>query len=465
MPLIRTIVVPSHIWGGTTHVSPSQTPSSVDCLKAMSRSRRQIRGRCRGEQASTVATIHSMQTRPLPENWLRTDLVMAALLMALGCLTAWLSHKTGASYKTPFWQQLLATCVFTLPLIWRRRFPLTSGSLICGLYLTALITTGIDLYASQVTVFLGFFCIGAWSGRRRAAVVTRIIILVATTASIVYTSTKLLQRIEAGELAAPYDAALAQIGLTWTINIVFFGAAWFFGDQGWKRAMEQTELDRANASIQDLQAQLVTTAIAEERVRIARELHDVVAHHVTTMSVQAAAARCLLDTDRERASSALKEVESGARLAVKDLRTMVFTLRSSDGEQEGLPTLDDLAVLATSSRLAGKKVTYEKIGDLPTLSPTIELTLYRVTQEALTNAAKHAGPNATVAVRLRGRGDAVELEIADDGVGMRSSMPGTGTGLVGMRERVTAVGGTLEAGSKPRGGFRVRAEIPVGVEA
>ena len=147
------------------------------------------------------------------------------------------------------------------------------------------------------------------------------------------------------------------------------------------------------------------------------------------------------------------------------LRSVVLMLRSGEANYESLPTLNELSKLVTSSQQTGLKVNYDRIGELPPLTPAIELTLYRVAQEALTNAAKHAGPSARVEVRLRGRSKTVELEVADDGIGMRTGLPGTGTGLIGMRERVTAVGGTLETGSKPRGGFRVRAEVPAEVSA
>ena len=141
---------------------------------------------------------------------------------------------------------------------------------------------------------------------------------------------------------------------------------------------------------------------------------------------------------------------------------MVFTLRDTDDAPSSGPTLADLAPLVESARGQGQHATYEEIGTLPELTPAAELALYRAAQEALTNAAKHAGPHATVHVRLRGLQDAVELEIADDGRGTATTLPGTGTGLIGMRERITAVGGTLDAGPKPRGGFRIRATIPAG---
>lgn len=203
-------------------------------------------------------------------------------------------------------------------------------------------------------------------------------------------------------------------------------------------------------------------AVEEERLRIARELHDVVAHHVTAMSVQAAAARRLIARDPDAATASLKQVESSARAAVKDLRSMVLTLRDTDDAPSPRPTLADLAPLVESARGQGQHAIYEEIGTLPELTPAAELALFRAAQEGLTNAAKHAGPHATVHVRLRGLPDAVELEVADDGRGTATSLPGTGTGLIGMRERITTVGGTLDAGPKPRGGFRIRATIPAG---
>uniref|UniRef100_UPI003436B0CA sensor histidine kinase n=1 Tax=uncultured Tessaracoccus sp. TaxID=905023 RepID=UPI003436B0CA len=137
-------------------------------------------------------------------------------------------------------------------------------------------------------------------------------------------------------------------------------------------------------------------------------------------------------------------------------------LRDTDDAPAPEPTLADLALLVATARCKGQHATYEEIGTLPELTPAAELALYRAAQEGLTNASKHAGPYATVHVRLRGLPDAVELEVADDGRGTATTLPGTGTGLIGMRERITAVGGTLDAGPKPRGGFRIRATIPAG---
>lgn len=403
-----------------------------------------------------------MQTRPLPPHWLRTDALVALALAALGCGMSWLIIAAGMSHFSQSWGlQCLGTVVSSLPLVWRRRFPLVAGMAQAVLYNVATFFTGIDVYTSQVVLFLGFYSIGAWSAKRGQALLVRILICLLMAVSFVVASFASLEKVTRAEAISATQMA-AFIVINSIVNIAFFTGAWLFGDQAWDQATERAELEDADASIKQLQAQLVESAVEEERLRIARELHDVVAHHVTAMSVQAAAARRLIERDPDAATASLKQVESSARASVKDLRSMVLTLRDTDDSPAPGPTLADLAPLIESARNKGQRATYEEIGTLPELTLAAELALFRAAQEGLTNAAKHAGPHATVHVRLRGLQDAVELEVADDGRGTATTLPGTGTGLIGMRERITAVGGTLEAGPKPRGGFRIRATIPAG---
>lgn len=180
------------------------------------------------------------------------------------------------------------------------------------------------------------------------------------------------------------------------------------------------------------------------------------------MGIQAGAARRLLDRDPDRAATALRSVEESAREAIAELGTMVGALRSTDESDAPMPTLADLADLVRAAGEDGS-VHREVVGEPRPLSPAVELTLYRVAQESLTNVRKHAGPGARADVRLRYLQDAVEIEIADDGGGVRAGRaPGLGVGQTGMRERVAAVGGTIEIGPKSRGGYLVRARIPTG---
>ncbi len=403
-----------------------------------------------------------MVERPLPDGWLRYDAALAAVLAVVGAAMAWLTDTAGVGvFDQDVRLQMLGSALLAIPLVWRRRFPIAMALVQSALYIALPYVTGMDLYSSQVVLFLGFYSIGAWSARRGWALVSRIVISVAMAVWLVSSIFGGPMFGGEGPEAMTATQIMAIFAINGSINIAFFAGAWVFGNRAWQQALERRELEQAGQEIRGLQAEIVAHAVENERLRIARELHDVVAHHVTAMSVQAAAARRVLSSDPARAEASLKAVESSARSAVADLRTMVTTLRSAD-ETESLPTLDDVAALVEEARGAGRSVTYERIGEIPELTPATELTLYRVAQEGLTNVHKHAGAAAHVALRLRGTRDGVELEVSDDGQGSTSALPGTGTGLTGMRERIAAVGGTLEAGPKPRGGFLVRAAIPVG---
>jgi signal transduction histidine kinase len=205
-------------------------------------------------------------------------------------------------------------------------------------------------------------------------------------------------------------------------------------------------------------------AVAIERARIARELHDVVAHSMSVMVVQAGAARAVLGADPAQAEAALGRIEETGRTGLADMRRLLGILKA-DGDDTGLepqPGLRALDGLLERVRSAGLPVEAMVYGEPRTLPPGVDLTAYRLVQEALTNTLKHAGTaSARVVIRYADR--SIELEVADDGRGPPpESAPSGGHGLVGMRERVALFGGTLETGGRPGGGFRVTARIPVG---
>jgi signal transduction histidine kinase len=206
-------------------------------------------------------------------------------------------------------------------------------------------------------------------------------------------------------------------------------------------------------------------AVALDRVRIARELHDVVAHHVSAMGVQAGAARAVLDRDPEAARAALSAVETSARGALTELRNLLDTLRTPDAETAGdAPGASTLRLAALPELVAhaganGLPTTLTVVGDPVAASELVQVNLYRITQEALTNARRHGGSDATADVRVRYGTASIELEITSTGVVRGGGRPGLG--LVGMRERATASGGTLDAGPRPRGdGWLVRVRVP-----
>jgi signal transduction histidine kinase len=207
-------------------------------------------------------------------------------------------------------------------------------------------------------------------------------------------------------------------------------------------------------------------AVAEERRRIARELHDVVAHSVSVMTVQAGAVRRLLRPDQERERQSLEVIEATGREALTEMRRLVGLLRESGAMPEfsPQPSMRTVDVLVGTVREAGLPVEIEIEGEPRELPPGVDLSAYRVIQEALTNALRYAGPaQAWVTVRWKETG--LELEIANDGRSEPGEGGGGGHGLTGLRERVALVGGSVDSGPRPGGGFVVRAHLPIGSES
>jgi signal transduction histidine kinase len=237
--------------------------------------------------------------------------------------------------------------------------------------------------------------------------------------------------------------------------------AWTVGRiiRGWRRrTLELEELTRELAAQRDLQAR---AAVAVERGRIARELHDVVAHNVSMMVVQAGAAARVLEGPQPHVRAALQAIADTGRATVDEMRTLLGVLRAGE-DGAGLdpqPRLSDLERLVASVREAGLPVELEVSGEQVPLPQALDLSAFRIVQEALTNTLRHAGP-ARATVRVRYRSDGIELEVRDDGAGDGDTAR-QGHGLVGIRERVSMLGGELELGPRAEGGFLVRARLPL----
>jgi signal transduction histidine kinase len=203
--------------------------------------------------------------------------------------------------------------------------------------------------------------------------------------------------------------------------------------------------------------------VAAERLRIARELHDVVAHHLTLVNAQAGVAHHLVRQDAERAYEALGQIRDTSRAALDELRATVGLLRQADEPDEPrapAPGLRDLPTLLDSFRHAGLPVDVQRTGPYDLVPPLTDLTAYRVVQEALTNAGKHVG-GAHARLTIAVHDNRLEVIVADDGGDGRITLGGTGLGLISLRERVRAADGTLRAGPSPEGGFRVHAVLPL----
>jgi signal transduction histidine kinase len=248
--------------------------------------------------------------------------------------------------------------------------------------------------------------------------------------------------------------------------LVFFSAAWAWGR--YHQARQQVRdahvnelIARAERAERDREA-ATRQILADERNRIARELHDSIAHHMSVMVVQAGAARRVLDADPDAARAALQAIEEAGRRGMSTIPTLVRALRGGDAgtdlaPQPGLAQLDDMIGLVTA---AGLPVSVQMEGCPRPLPPAVDMSAYRITQEALTNVLKHAGP-ARAHVCLRYGNDELEVTVTDDGWGTGpGGIDEGGHGLVGMRERVAILGGDFEAASPPTGGFRIRARFP-----
>jgi signal transduction histidine kinase len=247
---------------------------------------------------------------------------------------------------------------------------------------------------------------------------------------------------------------VAQLGfglvLTWFV--------WYVGRRLRIRGERAALLERE-------QAAEARRAVVEERTRIARELHDVVAHRVSLMTVQAGAAKTIAADDPEGASRAMHAVETAGRQALDELRHLLGVLRpEADGEALGpQPGLAAVPRLVDQFRAAGLEVSLTMDPPRPDLPARVDLSAYRIVQEALTNSLKHAGPGARTEVRLHTDSRGVDIEVLDDGRG-GSILTGSGHGIVGMRERALRLGGRLDASPRAGGGFQVIARLPLGQE-
>jgi len=238
-------------------------------------------------------------------------------------------------------------------------------------------------------------------------------------------------------------------------------ACWVLGDSMRYRRGYYAALEEKATRLEAERHAQAKVAAAAERARIAREMHDVVAHNVSVMVVQADGAGYVLRSDPDRAASALAAISATGRQALTEMRRLLGVLRSEGDEADlaPVPGLSELRELLDQARAAGLEVTYTLAGTPRELPEGAELAAYRVVQESLTNTRKHAGLAATAAVTLSYERDGLIVQVTDDGMAAPSGEP-AGHGLAGMRERIAMYGGTVTAGPLPEGGFRVRAWLP-----
>jgi signal transduction histidine kinase len=349
----------------------------------------------------------------------------------------------------PRWVGAVAAAGATLPVAWRRRYPMLMAPLMLAFITGQELLDG-DLTENTVTpmitVPLAVYSMGVLLERRPA------LTGFAVTLGLAFIDV----------FAGAHNTVDSLVSATLVV-----GGPFLVGRIVNARILLAQELREKARRLEAEQGENQQLAVAEERARIAREMHDVVAHNVSVMVVQASAARRMLDHDPDRVREALASVEQTGREALGEMRRMLDVLRSED-ESAALapqPSIDELEALLQLARDAGLDVDLSVEGERRRVSSSVDLSTFRIVQEALSNTIKHAGA-ARASVKLRFEDDHVEVDVVDDGGGASpQELNGrAGQGLVGMRERVAMLGGRLEAGYRANGGFEVRATLPLETE-
>jgi signal transduction histidine kinase len=330
----------------------------------------------------------------------------------------------------------VTSLLITLPLAVRRTAPLLSNAVVMGgAAVQALLTVPTDGLTLLIALLLSAYSVAAYCDRRRAAV--------------------------GGVFALAAIAASAHDLADWGFAVLILGAASLAGRAVRRRSSQVETLDARARALEQEQESAARQAVEEERARIARELHDIVSHRVSTMVVQAQAADALLASDLSAARDALHAIDEGGRQALTELRVLLGLLRDDEHDTDRYPSpdLDRLPELIDQTRAAGVPVSLRVDGTPFHVPPGIGVAAYRIVQEALTNVLKHAGAAPTEVV-VRYDADVLEIVVADHGARPVNGRH-TGHGLVGMRERVGIFGGSIEAGPRAEGGFAVRARLPI----
>ncbi len=401
--------------------------------------------------------------RPVTATELRHDAWLAAGMLIAGILSATLGSVStiyGGEHPELWWGFVYAAAL-TLPLALRRRFSSAVLVAVAAAYFVGVSFRIPEVYVGNVALFIAIYTVGAWVADRRRAALARILVIIAM---FVWLMISIFQSATSGDDSlsqeGPFSPFAAFAMIQFLINVAFFGGAYLFGERAYTGAMDKAALEQRTAELERERELTAAQAVALDRVRIARELHDVVAHHVSAMGVQAGAARTVLDRDPDAAKTALAGVETSARQALTELRQLLETLRTPDADAPGGSTLrlDALPALVAHAGENGLPTELSVVGEPIETSEVVQVNLYRIAQEALTNARRHGGPGATADVRVRYGDDAVELEVSN--TGRRPISGRAGLGLVGMRERAASSGGTLEARARDRGGFLVRVRVP-----
>jgi signal transduction histidine kinase len=375
------------------------------------------------------------------------DAAVVVVLLVVTALPLATRPLTAGQHPSDVWAYLLvaAMCV---PFVFHRRYPVAAIAVASG----ALILYAVGRYSAYpgIPIFVLVAGISLHSTRRRA-------LLAAGLGAVA---------ISVGVWLQPENVATAS---TWVASLLAVAVAWLWGENLRNRRARWAAMEERARRLEAEREERDRQAVTDERLRIARELHDVVAHSMSVIAVQSGVANHVIDSRPAQARQALATIEATSRSALVELRRLLGVLRQGDDPVASLepnPGMAEIGRLADQIRSAGVKVELKIEGEPGDLPPGVDLSAFRIAQEGLTNVLRHGGGVARVLVRYSP--GAVAVEIADDGrAGAADEAPaeGTGHGLIGMRERVAVFGGELTAGPVPGGGYRMAARLPYAAAA
>ena len=439
----RPSIMPAMLpWGGRSHIGAGAGIRDRTLVRLSTR-----------RFAATVADVSGpaeVDSGVMPPQFgLRRWQVVVINVLVTVVITLIIVNATLGAAVTPFsattvlvWLMALAVC---LPLVLRRRWPIPVFGLVLGSAIVAVLL-GMSGAATVLAVAIALYPVALSVGPRCSTVALGVALLGVTLAAVLTVT-----------VLTPHHLVVAPSPETLdTDPLSSLGFSWFTIVSGWI-------LGRSFRARQEYAGQLAEhrarQAVSEERLRIAREMHDVVAHSMGVIAMKAAVANHVYDTRPEESREALSVIESVSRGALADIRRVLGSLRS-EGEPDLAPTpgLDELPKLIENARLADVRVEFDR-GNIPVLPAAVQLSAYRIVQEALTNVIKHVAAPARCTVRITAESGELHLAVIDDGT-PRRLVDEPGHGLIGMHERAVLHHGTLVAGRQPDGGFAVHARLP-----
>jgi signal transduction histidine kinase len=375
------------------------------------------------------------------------DATVAVLLLVVTALPLATRSLVAGQRPTDIWAYLLAIAL-CVPFVFHRRFPVAAITVAC----CALVLYAVGRYSAYpgLPIFVLVAGISLHSTRRKA-------LLAAGLGAVA---------LSVGVWLQPERVATAS---TWVASLLAVAVAWLWGENLRNRRARWAAMEERARRLEAEREERDRQAVTDERLRIARELHDVVAHSMSVIAVQSGVANHVIDSRPAQARQALATIEATSRSALVELRRLLGVLRQGDDPVASLepnPGMAEIGRLAEQIRSAGVEVELKVEGEPGDLPPGVDLSAFRIAQEGLTNVLKHGGGVARMLVRYSP--GAVAVEIADDGrAGTvdEAAGEGTGHGLIGMRERVAVFGGELTAGPVPGGGYRMAARLPYAAAA